>query len=88
MVEEDVPLEALYETRERLVRMLRLGLEENERRFLLSLKRGEPEWTALDIDHLEDLPALQWKLLNIRRMDKGKRSAALAKLEHVLQLET
>ena len=68
--------------------MLRLGLEENERRFLLSLKRGEPDWNALDIDHLEDLPALQWKLLNIRRMDEGKRSAALAKLEHVLQLET
>ncbi len=88
MVEEDVPLEALYEARERLVSMLRLGLEENERRFLLSLKRGEPDWNALDIDHLEDLPALQWKLLNIRRMDEGKRSAALAKLEHVLQLET
>lgn len=88
MVEEDVPLEALYDTRERLVRMLRLGLEENERRFLLSLKRGEPDWNALDIDHLEDLPALQWKLLNIRRMEKGKRSAALAKLEYVLQLET
>ncbi len=49
------------------------------------MKRGEPEWTALDIEHLERLPALQWKLLNIQRMDEGKRNAALAKLERVLQ---
>jgi predicted nucleotidyltransferase component of viral defense system len=88
MVEEDVSLDVLYETRERLVRMLRLDLEESEKRFLLSLKRGDPDWNALDIDHLEELPALQWKLLNIQRMDKGKRTAALAKLETVLQLET
>jgi hypothetical protein len=87
MVAEAVPLQALYETRERLVNMIRLDLEENERRFLLSLKRGEPDWNMLNIDHLESLPALQWKLLNIRRMGEAKRNAALAELERVLQLE-
>ena len=87
MMAEAVPLEALYETRERLVNMIRLDLKENERRFLLSMKRGEPEWTALAVEHLETLPALQWKLLNIRRMDEGKRDAALAELQRVLQLE-
>ena len=33
MVEEDVPLEVLYETSERLVRMLRLALEEKREAF-------------------------------------------------------
>jgi len=85
MVKEDVPLEALYDTREQLVNTIHLDLDENERRFLLSLKRGEPEWAALGIEHLENLPAVQWKLLNVRNMDDGKRKAALAKLEQVLQ---
>jgi len=85
MVEQDVPLEVLYDTREQLVDLIRLGLDENERRFLLSLKRGDPEWTTLGIDHLQNLPALQWKLLNIKKMDPGKRDAAFAKLERVLQ---
>ena len=85
MVEQDVPLKVLYETREQLVNQIHMGLGENERRFLLSLKRGEPEWTAMGIDHLQKLPAIQWKLVNIKKMDTGKRDTAFAKLERVLQ---
>jgi predicted nucleotidyltransferase component of viral defense system len=84
MVEDHVALEALCETRKHLVDLIRIGLDESEKRFLLSLKRGEPEWNALGIDHLEALPALQWKLLNIRRMDDRKRRSALTNLERVL----
>jgi len=49
-------------------------------------KRGEPEWEALGIAHLRELPALQWKLQNIRRMDAGKRMSAVAKLQKALNL--
>jgi predicted nucleotidyltransferase component of viral defense system len=86
MVREQVSLEVLVDTRQRLVEMIRAGLDESERAFLLSLKRGEPQWTLLGIDHLEQLPALQWKLRNILKMDHGKRRAALARLENVLQM--
>ena len=63
--------EPLYDTRERLVKTIQSDLDENERHFLLSLKRGEPEWTALDIERFENLPALQWKLFNIRKWIRG-----------------
>ena len=85
MVRDDVPLEALCETREQLVTMLRENLDEDEKRFLLSMKRGEPEWDALGFGHLADLPSLQWKLINIRKMDEGKRRTALERLERVLR---
>jgi predicted nucleotidyltransferase component of viral defense system len=86
MVREHVPLDVLVDTRQRLVEMIRAGLDESERSFLVSLKRGEPQWTLLGIDHLEHLPALQWKLRNILKMDNGKRRAALGRLENVLQM--
>lgn len=85
MVREEVSLEALVRTRERLVETLRAELDDSERAFLLSLKRGEPEWGLLGIEHLAELPALQWKLMNIRRMDARKRRIALERLEDTLR---
>ena len=87
MAREEVPLKALYETRERLVALLRESLDADEKRFLVSIKRGEPDWEALGISHLRQLPALQWKLQNIRRMEEGKRRMALEKLQKALGMK-
>ena len=42
MTAEPVPLDALLAARERLVREIQQGLDEEERRFLLSLVAGTP----------------------------------------------
>lgn len=46
--------------------------------------KGEPEWDLLDIPDIERLPALQWKLINIRKMNLKKRADAFEKLRHIL----
>lgn len=84
MTREEIPLEVLCETRERLVSLINIGLDADEKRFLLSLMLREPEWDTLGIPHLRELPGLQWKLINIRRMDPRKRAEAQAKLLKVL----
>lgn len=86
MTREEVSIAALCEARKQVVIQIRSGLDADEKRFLISLKRGDPEWNALGIAHLKDLPALQWKLQNIRRMEKEKRKTALGKLQQVLGL--
>lgn len=48
-----VSLDALLAARERLVREVQLGLDEHERRFLLSLVAGTPDWALLGIAHFE-----------------------------------
>jgi hypothetical protein len=68
------------------VSLIREGLDADEKRFLVSMKQGEPQWDALGIAHLRELPALQWKLQNIRRMEADKRKTALAKLKAALGL--
>ncbi len=70
MTAEPVPLEALLATRERLVREIQRGLDEDERRFLLSLVDGTPAWKLLGIGHLEYLPGVRWKVQNLAQLRK------------------
>ncbi|MBS0352593.1 MAG: nucleotidyl transferase AbiEii/AbiGii toxin family protein [Proteobacteria bacterium] len=70
MTTEPVPLEALLAARERMVRELQQGLDDNERRFLLSLVAGAPDWPLLGIAHLEHLPGIRWKLHNLAQLQK------------------
>lgn len=70
MTAEPVPLDALLAARERLVREIQQGLDDDERRFLLSLVAGAPEWALLGIDQLEHLPGVRWKLHNLTQLQK------------------
>ena len=36
-----------------------------ERKFLISVKKGKPKWDLLGLTGVEDLPAVKWKLMNI-----------------------
>ena len=68
MTAEPVPLDALLIARERMVHELQQGLDDNERRFLLSLVGGTPDWSLLDVAHLEHLPGIRWKLRNLAQL--------------------
>lgn len=81
-----VSVETLTTTRTRLVRELHENLTENERLFLLSIKTGNPEWGRIPIEHLEQLPALQWKLRNIGNMKPAKHNQSIDELKRVLGL--
>ncbi|MEY6431313.1 nucleotidyl transferase AbiEii/AbiGii toxin family protein [Thioalkalicoccus limnaeus] len=70
MTAESVPLDALLAARERMVRELQQGLDDNERRFLLSLVSGAPDWPLLGIAHLEHLPGIRWKLHNLAQLQQ------------------
>lgn len=55
-------------TRERLVQEIAKGWTDNDREFLLSFKRGEPDWSLFPLENLELMPAVKWKLLNIQKL--------------------
>ena len=86
MTLEPVDLEQLVETREKLLRLIHVGLTNSEKNFLLSLKDGEPDWKLLELPGVERLPGIRWKLENIRQMAPKKRSEQSARLRKVLGL--
>ena len=84
MIAENIIFEALEITRNDLIAILRQDLAPDERRFILSVKQGQPRWDLLNLEGIKDLPAVKWKLLNIARMDPSKHQKAVRKLRDFL----
>ena len=59
-------------------------MTDQDKQFLLSVKRGQPKWELFPISGIEQLPSVRWKLMNIERMPDAKHKKSLAKLEEVL----
>lgn len=86
MTVEEVTYDDLIRARQTLIDTLRKELTAGEREFLISLKAGQPKWRAIGIDGVEQLPAVQWKLMNVQKMGERKQKELLEKLKRVLDL--
>jgi len=80
----ETTLEELESTRLQLIKEVNNKITDKQKQFLLSFKSLQPDWNLLDAGDVSHLPAIQWKLLNLERMNKKKRIDAIAKLEVVL----
>jgi predicted nucleotidyltransferase component of viral defense system len=72
MTSQPTELAELLEPRDRMINELHAGLDADERRFLLSLVRAQPEWELLGIPHVSELPAVRWKLQNLARLQRER----------------
>lgn len=84
MTVEPVPLKALIETRERLAAEIRSRLNEQVKRFLLSVQQGRPEWQLLGVEGADNLPAVKWRMHNLGKMTPDAMKKELSRLEKVL----
>lgn len=86
MTSEAVPLAELEEARQNLRQRLREELQDRHKQFLLGLVRLEPDWSLMPFEHLQEMPALKWKMQNLatlRRRNPKKfefQSTELARL--------
>jgi len=84
MVDEEVTCDTLEETRKDLVARIARDLTLPERQFIVSIKEGKPQWDLIGLEGVQNLPAVQWKLLNISRMAPMKHRQAVHKLRDYL----
>lgn len=84
MTGEPVELAKLEAARTQLFEWAASALTENERRFLLSIKQGEPDWALLPFEGLDRWPAIQWKVYNIGRMNIHSHRKSVERLRKVL----
>jgi predicted nucleotidyltransferase component of viral defense system len=76
-------------TRENLINIVNYSLSEKDRSFLLTFKRGNPDWDLFPVAGLKDMPAVQWKLMNIqnlKRSNPDKHTEIIHRLESLLKL--
>lgn len=84
MTRDPITMEELLEARERLVADISAHMTAKDKDFLISFKSGEPQWELMPLPVTEQLPAVQWKLINIRRMSPQRRGKRLDILQSVL----
>lgn len=83
--EEEVDVSALEQAREQLISDLQGRLDANAREFLLSFERESPTWGLLGLpEHVPDLPAVRWKLMNLAKRSAAKRDADYRQLADTL----
>lgn len=88
MTTEPVKLDDLLDAREKYIKYVSTKLTSEERRFLISLKEGSPEWNLLDLPGIENLPAVQWKLKNIQNLKKtNPKNTVILSLDFAINLE-
>lgn len=85
----DIPItvNALEIAREKLITTIYKDMTAAEKEFLLTFKGKNPQWELLDLPNIKEvkeLSSVQWKLLNLSRMDKKKHLQAYNKLETIL----
>jgi hypothetical protein len=68
MTNEPVPLGQLHEVRNRLFSDILSRASADGAAFLLSMHDAEPDFTLIDMPRAAPLPAIQWKLINLRRL--------------------
>ena len=81
----DFAYEDFKTIRHQLIKTVKVGMDENDKTFLLSLNRLAPDWSVYDF---REYPSVKWKILN---MEKFKRNTPdeyqrqLSELEIVLK---
>lgn len=70
-------------TREQLVRTITEKLTNEDKKFLVSFEQGVPDWDLFPIPVLKNLPAVNWKLLNIERLRKENPNKHLLMIDNL-----
>ncbi len=81
---ENVTIDVLIKSRNDLIETIHTSLTDDDINFLLSFKGKNPKWDLLGLEGVEDLPAIEWKLLNLNNINETKHAQAYNKLEKFL----
>lgn len=58
-------------TRNQLIEKINKSLTEEDKKLIYGFEKGNPDWEIFPYKVIKDLPAVQWKLLNINKLIKG-----------------
>ena len=72
MTVDSFSYEFLEVTRAQLIKKIHQSLTSDDRKLLLSFKAGEPNWALYPLERLQNMPAVKWKLQNIKKLIRNR----------------
>lgn len=70
MSDVDFTYEDYEETRTNLIKNIKNILTEEDKHFLVSFEKGNPEWEKSPYKEFAEYPSVKWKLLNLNKLKK------------------
>lgn len=86
MTDTPFSYEEFEETRAKLIEDVNVLMTEEDRRFLISFEKAEPNWDEFAYPYFEKYPSVQWKLLNLNKLKEtnlNKLYSEASKLEEI-----
>lgn len=87
MTSFEVKCNELVRFRKILVDKINKEITSNERAFLMSFKERVPKWNLLGIEGVQDMPAVKWKIINLKKMSDRKHKETVSQLRRVLKMQ-
>jgi len=84
MTAQRVLLRELLDAQKEMIGLVVGRMPEEQRRFLISFEKGEPDWSLLGLPEAASLPAVKWREKNLGGLNKRKRAELVSRLEEVL----
>lgn len=68
----DIPFtyEEFEATRSKLISDVNQLMTEEDKQFLVSFEKGEPQWDGYEFEYFKDYPSVKWKLINLEKLAK------------------
>lgn len=87
----DIPFtyEEFEATRSKLISDVNQLMTEEDKQFLVSFEKGEPQWDGYEFEYFKDYPSVKWKLINLAKLAKQnpqKLAEEACKLEELFGL--
>lgn len=74
MTKQKVSLQELKDARDRLIALIHKEMTDDEKAFLLSFKKRNPDWYLLGLKNVSELPAVRWRQINLAKMDDDRQA--------------
>ena len=86
MDNKDTKLSELLEVREKLIDDIQSRLDGSVSEFLMTLQAGKPNFDLIDLPDAAELPAIQWKVRNLRRLIESNPDKHVKQLKQLTDL--
>jgi DNA-directed RNA polymerase subunit L len=86
MTNERITMSELVELQHTLPKLILNRLTKDEKLLLVSFQQVHPSWNLIPVPHLQEMPAVQWNVLNLKKMNKQKHQKMDNKLQETLKI--
>lgn len=86
MTDTPFTYEEFEQTRAKLIKDVNALITPQDKEFLLSFERAEPDWDNFEFPHFQNYPSVKWKLQNLQKLKSQDTDKLMAEVQKLLTI--